>query len=157
MMDEFVPIGWVVLQQSGPSIALWDMIHAIGKYLLHVSNEIASGNNLLPLRAGTAALHVRAPSSDSAHSASARPMTSSSSIRNFASYVGVAGGQRKSPQPASGSVGTSAKVRVCPSTEVTNSIVIMHQFHKPELLREPREQLFSNRREHSITFDIEEK
>ncbi|KAH7832107.1 uncharacterized protein MONOS_10787 [Monocercomonoides exilis] len=60
-------------------------------YLLQGGMEIASGNYSLPHRSGTAALHVRAPSSDSAHSASARPLTFSSSIRNFASYIGVAG------------------------------------------------------------------
>ncbi|KAH7816334.1 uncharacterized protein MONOS_9002 [Monocercomonoides exilis] len=126
-------------------------------YLLQVGIEFMSGNYLLPRYACTAALHVRAPSSDSAHSTSARPMTSSSSIRNFASFVGVAGGQRKSPQSASGSVGASAKVRSCPSTEVINSFVIVQPFYQPELSRVPHGQFFSNCREHNITFDFEGK
>ncbi|KAH7822830.1 uncharacterized protein MONOS_8267 [Monocercomonoides exilis] len=62
-------------------------------YLLQGGIEIASGNYLLPHHGGTAALHVRAPSSDSAHSACARPQGCSSGAHRSTSQRQVAGVQ----------------------------------------------------------------
>ncbi|KAH7819392.1 uncharacterized protein MONOS_12189 [Monocercomonoides exilis] len=187
-MDEFVAIGAIVLQESVPSIALWDATFEIGQvrhrkgmieefcvsycvfayewesllmcavdlsvgppaassefrwmsYLLQGGIEIVSGNYLLPRRAGTAALHARTPSSDPAHSASARPQASSSGAHRYTSLRHVVCVQRVSSQPASDPSGTCAQVCACLSPEATLSFVIVQPFYQPELSRVPHWQL----------------
>ncbi|KAH7823526.1 uncharacterized protein MONOS_11757 [Monocercomonoides exilis] len=83
-MDEFVAIGAVVPQESVPSIALRDAAFVIGQMFhwkgmigMLSASCIAFGNCFISCRAGSAASYVYAPSSDSAHSASARPRSSS--------------------------------------------------------------------------------
>ncbi|KAH7815989.1 uncharacterized protein MONOS_6003 [Monocercomonoides exilis] len=119
--------------------------------------EKASGNYLLPRRAGTTALHVRAPSSDSAHSACARPQGCSSGAHRSASQHQAAGAHGTSPQQAYGSNETFAQACAWFSPEATRSFVIVQPFNQLELSSEPHGQFFSNCQEHNITFDFEGK
>ncbi|KAH7820988.1 uncharacterized protein MONOS_10758 [Monocercomonoides exilis] len=129
----------------------------IGGFYVSHCMDIASKNNLIPCRACIYALDVRAASSDSAHSASAQPLTSLSGAHRSDSQHQVAGVQRKSTQPVSGSAGVSAQACACLSPTATRSFVIVQPFYQPELSRVPHWQFFSNCREHNITFGFEGK
>ncbi|KAH7822216.1 uncharacterized protein MONOS_12495 [Monocercomonoides exilis] len=123
-MDEFVAIGAVVPQESVPLIVLRDATYVIRKVchwkgMIEVFGvlyciKIAPGNYLLTHNAGTAALHMCAPSSDSAHSMSALLLASSQ----------------------------SAQACACLSPAATRSFVIVQPFYQPELLCIPYEQFF---------------
>ncbi|KAH7820526.1 uncharacterized protein MONOS_297 [Monocercomonoides exilis] len=126
-------------------------------YLLQGGIEIASGNYLLPRRSSTAALHVRAPSFDSAHSACARPQGCSNGAHRSVSPRQVAGVERVSPQAACGPASASAQACACLSPAATRSFVIAQLFYEPELSRVPHGQFFSNCQEHNINFDFEGK
>ncbi|KAH7817341.1 uncharacterized protein MONOS_11270 [Monocercomonoides exilis] len=112
-------------------------------YLLQGGIEIASGNYLLSRRGGTAALYVRAPSSDSAHSTSARDQGSSSGVHRSALQRQVERVQRE--------------------YLLNQHLVGLPSQHKSQLFyqlvqsRMPHGQFFSNCLGHNITFDFEGK